>query len=94
MTVFVTACSAFARTVSEAKTGILSRQANGGGKVSFTSNAAGELFKQAIEFVLLGGATTAKRDICYILTRRHYRAWACFQWYKMEPYDRLGMGLR
>ena len=91
---FVTACSAFARTVSEAKTGILSRQANGGGNVSFTTNAAGELFKQPIEFVLLGGATTAKRDFWFKLTRRLYRAWACFQWYKTEPYDRLGVGLR
>ena len=94
MTVIVTACSAFPCTVSDAKTWILCRQANGGGKVLFITNAAGELFKQAIEFVLLGGATTVKRDICFKLTQHLHRAWACFQWYKVKTYDRPGVSLR
>ena len=55
MTVIVTACSSFGLTVSEAKTDIMCRQTKGGGKVSFTINAAGQVYKQAIEFVYLGG---------------------------------------
>ena len=51
MTVIVTACSAFGLTVSEAKTEIMCLQTKGGGKVSFTINAAGQVYNQAIEFV-------------------------------------------
>ena len=61
MTAFVTACSALACTVSEAKTWILCQQTNGGGKVSCTTNGAGELFKQTVKFVLLRGATAAEK---------------------------------
>ena len=51
MTVIVTACSAFGFTVSEAKTEIMWLQTKGGGKVSLTINAAGQVYKQTIEFV-------------------------------------------
>ena len=34
-----------------------------GGTVSFTINAAGQVYKQTIEFVYLGGAITADRDL-------------------------------
>ena len=51
MTVIVTACSAFGLTVSEAKTEILCLQTKGGKKVSLTINAAGQVYKQKIEFV-------------------------------------------
>ena len=94
MTVIVTACSAFELTVSEAKTEIMCLQANDGGKVVFTINAAGQVYKQTIEFVYLGGAITADRDLSIETTRRLQRAWTCFQRYKMEIYDRPDVCLR
>ena len=62
--------------------------------MSFTINAAGQVYKQTMEFVYLGGAIIADRDLSIEITRRLQRAWACFQWYKMEIYDRLGVRLR
>ena len=94
MTVIVTACSSFGLTVSEAKTEIMCMQTKGGGKVSFTINAAGQVYKQTIEFVYLGGAITADRDLSIEIPRRLQRAWACFQRYKMEIYDRPGVRSR
>ena len=94
MTVIVTACSAFWRTVSEAKTDIVCLQIKGGGKVSFTINAAGRVYKQTIEFVYLCGAITAGRDLSIQIARRFRRAWAYFQRYKMEIYYRPGVLLR
>ena len=47
MTVIVTACSAFGLTVSESKTDIMRLQTKGGGKVSFTIKAAGQVYKQS-----------------------------------------------
>ena len=64
-------------TVSEAKTGIMRLQTKGGGKVSFTINAAGQVYKQTIEFVYLGGSITADRELSIEITRRLQRAWAC-----------------
>ena len=58
-TVIVTVCSTFGRAVPEAKTYIMCLQIKGGGKVLLTINAAGQLYKQSIEFVYLGGAVTA-----------------------------------
>ena len=94
MTVIVTACSAFGITVSEAKTEVMCLQTKGGGEASFTINAAGQVHKQTIEFVYLGGAITADRDLSIEITRRFQRVWACFQRYKMEVYDRPGVRLR
>ena len=63
--------------------------------MSITINAAGQVYKQTIQFVVyLGGAITADRDLCIEITRRLQRAWACFQRYKMEIYDRPGVRLR
>ena len=79
----------FGLTVSEAKREIMCLETKkSGGKVSFTINAAGQVYKQTIHFVYLGGAITADRDLIIEITRRRQRAWACFQWYKMEIYDR------
>ena len=78
-TVIVTACSSFGLTVSEANTEIVCLQTKGGGKVSFTINAAGQVHKQTIEFVYLGGAITADRGLSFEITRRLQRTWACFQ---------------
>ena len=44
MAVIVTACSSFGLTVSEAKTEMMCLQTKGGGKVSFTINAAGQVY--------------------------------------------------
>ena len=81
MTLIVTSCSAFGLTVSEVKTEITCLQTKGGGKVSFTTNAAGQIHKQTIEFVYLGGAITADRDLSIETARRLQRAWACFKRY-------------
>ena len=54
MTVIATACSPFGLTVSEAKTEIMCLQTKGMGKVSFTINAAGQIYKQTIELCVLG----------------------------------------
>ena len=62
--------------------------------MSFTINAAGMVYKQTIEFVCLGGAINADRDLSTETTLRLQRAWACFQWYKMEIYDYPGVRLR
>ena len=61
--------------------------------MSFTINAAGQVYKQTIEFVYLGGAITADRDLSIEITRRLQRIWACFHRYKMEIYDRPGVRL-
>ena len=94
MTVIVTARSAFGLTASGAKTDIMCLQTKGGGKVSFTINAACQVYKQTIEFVYLSGDITADRDLSIEITRRLHRVWACFQGYKMEIYDRPGARLR
>ena len=57
MTLIVTACSSFGRTASEAKTEIMCLETKDEGKVSFTINAAGQVYKQTIEFVYLGWAS-------------------------------------
>ena len=92
MAAIVTACSAFGLTVSEAKTEIMCLQTQGGEKVSFTIYSAGQVYKETIEFVYLGGAITADRDLSKI-TWCLQRVWACFQRYKMDIYDRPGVRL-
>ena len=74
MTVIVTARSAFGLTVSEAKTKIMRLQNKDGGKVSFAIIEAGQVYKQTIEFVYLGGAITADRDLSIEIKRRLQRA--------------------
>ena len=91
MTVIVTACSAFGLAVSEAKTDIMCLQTEGGGKVSFTINAAGHVYKQTIEFVYLSEAITVDRDLSIEISWRLQRAWAYLLRYKMEIYDRPGV---
>ena len=70
MTVIVTACSSFGLTVFEAKTEMMCLETKGRGKVPFAINAAGQVNKQIIEFVYLGGAITADRDLSIEITRR------------------------
>ena len=45
MTAIVTACSSFGLTISEAKTEIMCVETEGGGKLSFTINVAGQVYK-------------------------------------------------
>ena len=56
LTVIVTACDAFGLSVSEAKTEIMFLQTEGGGHVPFTVSAAGQVYRQTVEFVHLSGA--------------------------------------
>ena len=93
MTAIVTAWSSFMLTVSEAKTEMMCLQTKGGGKMSFTINAAGQVYEQTIKFVYLGGAITAGRDVNIEITRRLHRAWAFFQRYNMAIFGRPGMRL-
>ena len=78
-TSIVTACAAFGLTVSEAKTEIMCPQTEGRGNVPFTVTAAGQVHKQTVECVYLGGAISADWDLRSVeATRRIQRAWACF----------------
>ena len=59
-------------------------QTKGGGHVPFTVTAAGEVYKQAVEFVYLGRAISVDWDLKSVeVTRRIQRAWACFGRYKI-----------
>ena len=60
MKVVVTACAAFGLTVSEAKSEIMCLQTKKGGNVPFTVTAAGQVYKQTLEFVYLGGVISAE----------------------------------
>ena len=80
----VSACAAFGLTVFEAKTDMMCLQTKCGVNMSFTIHAVGEVYEQTIEFVYMGEAITANRDLSTEIWRRLRRAWACFQRYKME----------
>ena len=69
-------------------------QTKGGGHVPFTVTAAGQAYKQTVEFVHLGGAISADWDLSVEVTRRVQRAWGCSGRYKMEIYDRPSVCLR
>ena len=89
MTLIVTACSSFGLAVSQAKAEIMWLQTKRGEGV--VHNQCSRPGMQTIEFVYLGGAITADRELSIDITRRLQRAWACFQRYKMEIYDRPGV---
>ena len=99
MTVIVTACSSFGLTYGlrgenrDYVPAILLLPKAGGRCRSQSIHAAGQVYNQT-EFVYLGGAITADRDLSVAITRLLQRAWACFQRYKMEIYDRPGVRLR
>ena len=60
-----------------------------GGHVPFTVTAAGQVYKQTVYFVYLGGAISADWDLRSVVAKRRIqRAWACFGRHKMEIYDR------
>ena len=76
MTVVITASSAFALAVSEAKTDVICQQKKNGGKVSLTVAAAGQVYKEPIEVAYLGGAIRADRELSVETMRRLQRTWA------------------
>ena len=95
MTMIVTACAAFGLTVPEATTEIMCLRTKGGGHVPFTVTAAGQVYKQTVEFVYLGGAISADWDLRSVeVTRRIQRAWACFGRENTEIHDRPSVRLR
>ena len=54
-------------------------QTKDGGHVPFTATAAGQVYKQTVEFVYLGGAVSADWDLKSVeVTLRIQRAWACY----------------
>ena len=80
LTVTATACAAFGLTVSEAKTEIMCLQTTGGGHVSSTVTAAGQVNKQTVELVYFGGVTSAGWDPRSIeVTHRIKMVWSCFR---------------
>ena len=55
------------------------------GHVPFTDTAAGQVYKQTVEFVYLGGAISAGRDLRNVeVALRIQTAWAGFGRYRME----------
>ena len=74
ITVIVTACLAFGRMVFEDKTETMCLQANNGRKVSVVINAAGQVYKQTLNFMYMGGAIIANRYLSIDITRRLQRA--------------------
>ena len=96
MTMIVTTCAAFGLTVSEAKTEIMCLRTKDGGEVPLTVSAAGQVYKQTVEFVylVLRRGNQRNRDLSVEVTRRVQRAWVCFGRHKMEIIDRPGVRLR
>ena len=71
LTMIVASCAAFELTVSEAKTEIVCLQTKGGRHVPFTVTATGQVYKQTVKFVYLGGAISADWDLRSVeVTRR------------------------
>ena len=77
MTVIMAACAAFGLTVSEAKMETMYLQTKGGGHVPSTVTAVGQVYKQTVEFVYLGGAISADWDLRSVEARRRIQGvWA------------------
>ena len=91
----VAACSTLRLTgftVSEAKTEMMRLQIKCAGKGVLHHQYSRPDIQKPIEFVHSGGAITpVDREFSVHKTGRLQRAWACFQQYKMEIYDRLGV---
>lgn len=93
-TVIVNACAVCRITASGAKTETMCLLTEKGGKAPFTATAAGQMYKQTVEFVYLGGAISAESGLCVEVSRRLQRAWSCSRRNKVEIYDRPGLRLR
>ena len=89
MVVVVTACEAFGLTVSEAKTEIMCLRTRGipDDATTFSVEAAGQAYKQAHDFVYLGGNINHDADLSIEVDRRIRDAWCSFWKYSLELYD-------
>ena len=89
MGVIVVVCAAFGLTVSEAKTAIMCLRAKGipESAVTFSVEAAGQVYNQASEFVYLGGNVNHNTDLSIEVDRRIRSAWCSFRKYTLELYD-------
>ena len=94
MPVIVTASSAFGFTVSQSKAETMCLRTKGGGRVSLTTNAAGQEKIQIIELVYLDGAISGDREPNIETTRHFQRVWVCLQITEIEMYDRPGVRLK
>ena len=89
MVVIVTVCEAFSLTVSEAKTEIMCLRTRGIPDVAttFSVGAAGQVYKQAHDFVYLGGNINHDADLSIEVDRRIRNAWCSFRKYSLELYE-------
>ena len=83
----VTVCTAFALSVSEAKTEIMCLRTREMPNVTatFSVEVAGQVYKQTHEFVDLGGNVNHHADLSIEVIRN---AWCIFRKYSLELYDR------
>ena len=88
--VIVVVCAAFGLTVSEAKTEIMCLRAKGmvESTAIFSTDAAGQVYNQANEFVYLGGNVNRNANLSIEVDRRIRNAWCSFRKYILELYDR------
>ena len=93
MTVMVIGSSSIGLSVTEAKTDIVvpGNQRRGEGVLY---NQCSQPGIQTNSRVRVPGRAHHRRHLSIEIRRRLPRAWACFQWYKMERYDRPGVCLR
>ena len=89
MTVIVTVFDAAGLTVSEKKTEtMLLRTPNQALRTSpLVIEAAGQRYRQTMQFLYLGGLVNASADIMPEIKRRIQLAWACYNRFKRELYD-------
>ena len=89
MTVIVTVFDAAGLTVSEKKTEtMLLRTPNQALRTSpLVIEAAGQRYRQTMQFLYLGGLVNASADIIPEIKRRIQLAWVCYNRFKRELYD-------
>ena len=88
--VIVVVCAAFGLTVSEAKTEIMYIRAKGipESTITFSVEAAGQVYNQTNEFVYLGGNVNHNADLSIEVDRCIRNAWWSSRKYTLELYDR------
>ena len=87
--VIVVVCAAFGLTLSEAKTEIVCLRVKGmpESTVTFSVEAAGQVYNQTNEFVYLRGNVNHNVDLSIEVDRRIRNAWCSFRKYTLELYD-------
>ena len=89
MVVIITVCAALGITISEAKTEIMCLRTRGipDAATTFSVEAACQVYKQAHDFVYLGGNINHDADLSIEVDRRIRDAWCSFWKYSLELYD-------